>query len=116
MPFAYEEGPCSVAGILGPQGSFRVVVTERKRMRHHLAPGERLFIVPGFKIKEPVPWNYIPVLIRRVELYIEWWVQTRNDPSIFEQLTIKNYIANPNASHNLRPKEFKYFPTLREIK
>jgi hypothetical protein len=27
-----------------------------------------------------VPWNNIPGLIRRVELHILWWINSRNDP------------------------------------
>jgi hypothetical protein len=105
----------AVAGILDREGYFRVVVTQRWRMRHHVQKGELLFVVPDFLIEEPVAWNYIPVLIRRVELYIEWWVQTQNDPAVFKRPQIKNYLKNPNASHNLRPEEFKYFPSvLRE--
>jgi hypothetical protein len=102
----------AVAGILDRYGGLRVVVTEPWRMRFHVRRGELLFVVPEFKIREPVPWDYIPILIRRVELYIEWWIQTRNDPDILRLRQIKNYIKNPNASHNLRPSEFKYLPGL----
>jgi hypothetical protein len=98
----------AVAGILDPKGGLRVVVTQRWRMRNHVAKGERLFVVPGFLIQEPVEWNYIPVLIRRVELYIEWWVTTRNDPLILRDICIVNYLKNPNAYHHLRPEEFHY--------
>jgi hypothetical protein len=104
----------AVAGILDRKGGLRVVVTQRWRMRHHVAKGELLFVVPGFKIQEPVPWNYIPVLIRRVELYILWWVETRNDPQQMRNLPIQNYLKNPNASHNLRPDEFKHID-LRDL-
>jgi hypothetical protein len=94
----------AVAGILDPKGGFRVVVTQRWRMRHHVAKGEMLFVVPGYLKQEPVPWHEIPVMIRRVELYIEWWVTTRNDPVILRDPAIRNYIANPNASHHLHPE------------
>ena len=102
----------AVAGILDKRGSFRVVVTQRWRMRHHVGKGEMLFVVPGFLIKEPVEWNYIPVLIRRVELYVLWWIETRNDPNQVRNLPLQNYLKNPNASHNLRPDEFKQFNLL----
>lgn len=77
-------------------------------MKNHLAKGERLFVVPGFLIEEPVAWNYVPVLIRRVELYIEWWITTRNNPSIIHNVCIQNFLRNPNAYHNLRPHEHHY--------
>ena len=47
----------AVAAILKPDGGFRVVVTQWWRMRAHVQKGERLFVVPGLKVKEPVPWN-----------------------------------------------------------
>lgn len=47
----------SVAGIVKPDGGFRVVVTEAHRMRHHVKSGERLFVVPGLKVREPIPWG-----------------------------------------------------------
>jgi hypothetical protein len=47
----------SVAGIVKPDGGFRVVVTELRRLRHHVQPGERLFVVPGLKVREPIPWG-----------------------------------------------------------
>lgn len=47
----------SVAGIVKPDGGFRVVVTEAHRMHHHVKQGERLFIVPGLKVREPIPWG-----------------------------------------------------------
>lgn len=104
--------PSAVAGIIDRHGYFRVVVTQRWRMKNHVKKDEILFIVPGFTVKEPVAWNYVPVLIRRVELYIEWWIKSRNDPDDLKQPQIKNYIKNPKASHNLRPDEFNYLPKL----
>lgn len=47
--------PSAVAGILKPDGGFRVVVTPRWRMKYHVGPGERLFVVPGLTVHEPVP-------------------------------------------------------------
>jgi hypothetical protein len=99
----------AVAGIIDRKGGIRFVVTQRWRMRHHVKKGEMLFVVPGFLIQEPVEWNYIPVLIRRVELYVLWWIETRNDPQQVRNRQVKNYLKNPNASHNLRPDEFKQF-------
>lgn len=60
----------SVAGILNRKGGLRVVVTQRWRMRQHVSKGERLFVLPGYKVKEPVPWNEIPALIEGVQKHV----------------------------------------------
>jgi hypothetical protein len=71
-----------VAGIVDTRGGLRVVVTERKSdfNRHHRQPGEMVFVVPGLMVTEPVPWDFIPEMIGRVERHIAEWVRTRNDP------------------------------------
>jgi hypothetical protein len=99
----------AVAGIVDSSGGLRVVVTQRERMHHHISKGEKLFIVPGMRVQEPVPWDEIPVVIRKVELYVLWWIETRNDPNQLRNPALRNYLNNPNASHNLRPDEFKQF-------
>lgn len=61
----------AVAGIIDRNGGLRVVVTQRKRMKHHVAEGERLFIVPHLRVQEPVAWGKDQVdLIARVEAYV----------------------------------------------
>jgi hypothetical protein len=60
-----------VAGILDSRGGLRVVVTtKRSAFQQHLKTGERLFIVPGFKVQEPVPWDDIPQVIERVRAHV----------------------------------------------
>jgi hypothetical protein len=113
-----EKGLSAVAGILDAKGGLRVVVTQRWRMKFHVCDGDKLFLVPGFLIQEPVEWNYIPILIRRVELYIEWWITTRNDPTQLRAPAIQRYLRNPEAYHN-RIKdgigfEFHYMPQPRQ--
>lgn len=44
----------AVAGILKPDGGLRFVVTEPDAFHHHVAPGEKLFIVPGLRVREPL--------------------------------------------------------------
>ena len=74
-------GFSAVSGIVDCYGGLRVVVSEEWRIHvHHVRDDELCFVVPNFYITEPVPWDYIPTLIRRVELYIEWWINTRNEP------------------------------------
>ncbi len=36
-------------------------------MHVHQHKGERLFIVPGLRVREPVPWNMIPYVIERAK-------------------------------------------------
>jgi hypothetical protein len=60
----------AVAGILDRKGGLRVVVTQRWRMRHHVGKHERLFVVPGVEVKEPVPWDEIPPLVEKVQKHI----------------------------------------------
>jgi hypothetical protein len=60
----------AVAGIVDRKGGLRVVVTQRWRLRHHVNKGERLFVVPGYEVQEPVPWDDIPPLIERVQKHV----------------------------------------------
>lgn len=59
-----------VAGIIDRKGGFRVVVTQRFRMRHHVKKGERLFVVPGLKVQEPIPFEDIYGIVSQVEEHI----------------------------------------------
>lgn len=64
-------GLSEVAGIVDKRGGFRVVVTERRRdFRHHVGKGERLFVVPGVYVQEPVPFEEIYPLVCAVEQHI----------------------------------------------
>jgi hypothetical protein len=58
-----------VAGIVDAGGGMRVVVTDGS-FAAHLQPGERLYVLPRYKVQEPVPWNEVPVLIARVERFV----------------------------------------------
>jgi hypothetical protein len=83
--------PSDLAAIIDNYGGFRVVVAPARTFHHHIRPGEMLFQVPGFKIREPVPWEKIPWVIETARKQIEWWIRTRNDPSELEQEAIKLY-------------------------
>lgn len=63
--------PSAVAGIVDDKGGFRVVVTQRWRMHHHVnrKRGERLFVVPNLEVEEPVPWDQIPWVIAQAQNY-----------------------------------------------
>jgi hypothetical protein len=69
-----------VAGILDGYGGWHAVVSSRKGLRHHVRPGQILCVVPGFRVKEPVPWDDIPIVISRAEHAILDYIRTRNDP------------------------------------
>lgn len=48
--------PLFVAGILSPDGGRRVVCTEAiGNYVHHVGPGERCFIVPDYRVPDPIP-------------------------------------------------------------
>ena len=83
----------SLAGILDAHGGLRVVVGTLESIFANcsiLYP-EKLFILPGVEVYEPVPWDQIPWTIRRVELYIEDWIRTRNDPDSLSHIAIQRY-------------------------
>ena len=60
----------AVAGIVDRGGGLRVVVTERWRMQFHAGEGEKLYIVPGLEVDEPVDRGNVPYLIDRVKTYV----------------------------------------------
>lgn len=68
-----------VAGIVERNGGMRVVVTQRWQMRHHVKRGERLFVVPGLKVQEPVPWDQIPQVIATTQKHVTRMLAPTND-------------------------------------
>ena len=78
----------SVAAIVDTYGGFRVVVTQEWRFGFHLSPGEMLFVVPNFKVNEPVKWHAIPYVIKRAQKEVERFIKTRNDPELPEVLKL----------------------------
>ena len=61
----------AVAGILKPDGGLRIVVTPLWRMKYHVQRGERLFVVPGFTVQEPVTDSSEQAgLIERTQRYV----------------------------------------------
>jgi len=60
----------SVAGIRDRLGGYRVVVGPLESMSDHVMTGERLFIVPGLLVREPVPSEDIAELIDKVQRYL----------------------------------------------
>ena len=90
----------AVAGILDGYGGWRTVVAPLRGMHHHVNPGELLLIVPNYKVQEPIPWNDIPGLIRRVDLYILEWIRTRNDPDTLNHLAVALFLLRRTRTYN----------------
>ncbi len=84
-----------IAGILDCHGGLRVVVGSLRSIYANCSIifPEKLFILPGILVDEPVAWADIPWTIRRVELYIDWWCRTRNDLDALRHVAITRYIG-----------------------
>src|SRR5262245_32132898 len=71
----------SVAAVLDGYGGWHTIVAPHHSLKHHVRPGQLLLVVPHFTVREPVPWDDIPYVVRRAELHILDWIATRNDPA-----------------------------------
>jgi hypothetical protein len=80
-----------VAGIIDVHGGLRVVVGTKSSIIANHQARELIFIVPGFRLPEPVPWHQIPGMWRRVECHIDWWMRSRNDPEDLNHVAIVRY-------------------------
>ena len=89
----------AVAGILDGYGGWHTVVAPRASLKHYVRPGQILLVVPSYKVCEPVPWDDIPRLISRVESYILWWIETRNDPEDLEHPAVKLFLIRRTRGH-----------------
>ena len=88
-----------IAGILDCHGGLRVVVGAEESIYANcsIVSPERLFLMPpdcwvDTDETDHIPWNMIPWTVRRVELYIEWWCRTRNDPDNLRHIAIERYL------------------------
>lgn len=88
----------SVAGIIDRWGGIRFVVAVADSFRHHVAKDEICFIVPDPKggdghwlVEAPVPYDRWPIIVTTVELYIDEWIRTRNDPDDLNHPCIMAY-------------------------
>lgn len=89
-----------VAGIIDSKGGFRVVVTERHRFKHHVAKGERLFVVPNLKVKEPIPFEDIHGIVTKVEEHINDKIAGPNLCGGCQQCCITPRIESPILTKN----------------
>ena len=76
----HVRGKSLVAAILDSYGNVGVAVATKRSMRWQARHDELLLIVPNFKVREPVPWAAIPTVIFTAHNYLDWWIETRNDP------------------------------------
>lgn len=69
----------SVAGIVDSQGGLRIVVTQTWHMLHHVGKGERLFVVPGLLVWEPVQFSHWAWIVHVATRYTN--SQLRKNPN-----------------------------------
>ncbi len=88
-----------LAGILDAHGGLRVVVgtIESIYANCNIMFPEKLFLLPKSCRVEldddgRLQWDMIPWTVRRVEIYIKWWCDTRNDPDVLVHVAIQRYL------------------------
>jgi hypothetical protein len=88
-----------IAGIIDCHGGLRVVVGTTRDIyaNCNIMYPERLFLLPRqcwvrTDENDRIPWDMIPWTVRRVELYIKWWCDTRNDPDDLKHVAIERYL------------------------
>lgn len=86
----------SVAGILSPDGGLRIVVADRDSMRHHLAPGEKLYVVPDYLVIEPVPWERVPQVIEAVQKHVAKMLAPVNHCGECTECCFRHFILDGN--------------------
>jgi len=59
-----------IGGILEVGGGVRTVVTQDWRFRFHVGDGERLFVVPGVWLFEPIPFDMWPWVVGKAEIHV----------------------------------------------
>lgn len=67
----------AVAGVLERSGAVRVVIGPAGNMQYHVTAGEKLFILPGIEVEEPVAWDSIGDVVEMVTRHVARCV---NDP------------------------------------
>ena len=90
----------TVAAVLDGYGGWHTVVAPRRSLKHHVRPGQLLLVVPDFKVREPVPWNDIPKVIRRAELHILWWIGSRNDPDDLKHPAVALFLLRRQRTYH----------------
>lgn len=51
------------------------MVAEKSTFKHHLRFDELLIVVPDVTVQEPVPWDLRPLIVARIELEVDRWIE-----------------------------------------
>ena len=62
--------PSVVAGIVGKDGAFRLVIETERDLPGHVHPGERLYLLPNVLVIEPISNAHGYDLIERMRAHI----------------------------------------------
>lgn len=90
----------AVAAVLDGYGGYHVVVARKRDLKHHVRPGQLLLVVPDFHVREPVPFDDIPRVIRRAEAYALEWVRTRNDPDDLKHPAVALFLLRRQRTYH----------------
>ena len=97
--------PSRLAGILDTYGGLRFIVAHRKSLKEHKRHDELLIVVPRLIVHEPIAWNHIPVVVKRIELTVEKWIEENNPNEPWAQEAVRMYrlrcTENPRRSLDL---------------
>lgn len=63
-------GLSAVAGIVDCQGGIRVVVEQFDILHSHLAPGERIYVLPGVMAQEPLSIEQAAPVVEETIAYV----------------------------------------------
>ena len=92
-------------GILDTYGGIRFVITHKSNLKHHVRPDELAIMVPDLIVHEPIAWDDIPVVIRRIELVVDDWIENNrpNEPHAREAISMYQLrkLEHPNVKGSL---------------
>lgn len=110
------------AGVIGSKGGFRVKV--RERVEEFEEEGTYYWIArtrwrdlnsPYLIVRDPMPWEDIPWLVRECEMAILAWVRSRNDPDIWKIPGLQKWIDHRDQRHirklgrRIFAKQYRFF-------
>ena len=62
--------PSVAAGVVDKNGGLRIVVTQPWLVRNHLFEGERSFVVPKLRVREPLTISQAAPIIETVKKHV----------------------------------------------
>ncbi len=63
--------------ILDTYGCARTIVGDQRSIKENTRLDELCHLVPRLRVREPIAWNDIPIVIERARLELEKWLDTR---------------------------------------